>query len=199
MGSSMIVYIITFIAAYLLGSLSTAILLCQAMGLPDPRTQGSGNPGATNVLRFGGKKMAALVLVGDALKAALPVFFAKMMFGIPWVITTTALCAFLGHVYPVFFQFKGGKGVASYLGGLLGAYWFLFATAVGIWLIVAVTTRYSSLSAIIMSAVVVAASAYTIGPLPTLPLLIMSLILFSRHRANMARLRTGQEPKIGQK
>jgi glycerol-3-phosphate acyltransferase PlsY len=188
-----------FIVAYLMGSLSTAILLCKAFGLPDPRTQGSGNPGATNVLRFGGKKLAAMVLVGDALKAAIPVFIAKLIFGIPWVVTTTALCAFLGHIYPVFFNFKGGKGVASYLGGLLGAYWFLFTAAVGSWLIVALITRYSSLSALIMSCVVVLASALTLGIVPTLPLLIMTLLLFSRHRANISRLRSGQEPKIGQK
>lgn len=192
-------YILMFIAAYLMGSLSTAILLCKAFGLPDPRSQGSGNPGATNVLRFGGKKMAAMVLVGDALKAAIPVLIAKLVFGTPWVVTTTALCAFLGHVYPVFFQFKGGKGVASYLGGLLGAYWFLFATAVGSWLLVAVITRYSSLSALIMSFVVLLASVYSLGPLPTLPLVLMTLILFSRHRANIGRLREGKEPKIGQK
>lgn len=196
----MIVYfILIFLVAYLMGSLSSAILLCQAFGLPDPRSQGSGNPGATNVLRFGGKKMAALVLVGDALKATLPVLGAQLVFHTPWVTTTTALCAFLGHVYPIFFKFKGGKGVASYFGGLLGVSWFLFVTALSSWLIVAVLTRYSSLSALVMSFVVVLASLYTQGPLATLPLLLMTLILFSRHRGNITRLREGTEPKIGQK
>lgn len=193
----MIMILLMFIVAYLLGSVSASILLCKALGLPDPRTQGSGNPGATNVLRFGGKKIAVIVLLGDALKAAIPVFLAKALIGIPWVTTVTALCAFLGHVYPVFFQFKGGKGVASYIGGLLGVSWFLFIAAAVTWLGVAAATRYSSMASLSMAGIILVLSFINLGFKAAFPLIVMSALLVWRHKANIERLYSGQEPKIG--
>jgi len=137
------------IGAYLIGSLSSAIVLCKLAGLPDPRTQGSGNPGATNVLRFGGKKLAATVLIIDVLKGVLPVIAAKL-FGLDqtWV-TATAFAAFIGHLYPVFFQFKGGKGVATALGGFLALSPLLAGAILLTWLTVFAVSRISSLSAIV--------------------------------------------------
>jgi glycerol-3-phosphate acyltransferase PlsY len=186
-----------FVGAYLLGSLSSAIIVCKAFGLPDPRKEGSGNPGATNVLRLGGKKLAALVFVGDALKGLIPVLIVKLLIGTSWVVMTTALCAFLGHVYPIFFKFKGGKGVATYIGCLLGGYLWLGAAAAGIWLAVAAITRYSSLSALVMAAIAPLLALIWLGFGAFLPLLLMSACLFYRHRANIGRLRSGKEPKLG--
>lgn len=192
-----IVYLLSFIGAYLLGSLSAAIIVCKLFGLPDPCAEGSGNPGATNVLRLGGKKLAALVFLGDALKGLIPVLLVKFFIGIPWVVMVTALCAFLGHLYPVFFKFKGGKGVATYIGCLLGGFFGLGALACGIWLGVAAVTRYSSLSALVMATVLPFVMLFWLGILPALPLFIMSAALFYRHRKNIRRLYDGDEPKIG--
>lgn len=189
--------LLCFAAAYLIGSISSAIIVCKAFGLPDPREEGSGNPGATNVLRLGGKKLAALVFLGDALKGLIPVLIVKLIIGTPWVVMTTALCAFLGHLYPVFFKFKGGKGVATYIGCLFGGYFWLGALAGLIWLGVAAVTRLSSLSALIMAAVLPIAALFMLGFKAFLPLLIMSGLLFYRHRKNIERLRQGTEPKIG--
>lgn len=190
--------LLCFAGAYLLGSLSTAIIVCKAFGLPDPRQEGSGNPGATNVLRLGGKKLAALVFLGDALKGLIPVLIVKLLIGTPWVVMTAALCAFLGHLYPIFFKFKGGKGVATYIGCLFGGYLGLGAIAAGIWLGIAALTRYSSLSALIMAAVMPVIAGFWLGFGAFLPLLLMSACLFYRHRSNIRRLRAGEEPKIGQ-
>jgi acyl phosphate:glycerol-3-phosphate acyltransferase len=189
--------LLCFVSAYFLGSLSSAIIVCKAFGLPDPRKEGSGNPGATNVLRLGGKKLAALVFLGDALKGLIPVLFAKILIGTPWAIMTTALCAFLGHLYPIFFKFKGGKGVATYIGCLFGGYFWLGTAAGGIWLAVAAATRYSSLSALTMAALVPILGLISVGFGAFLPLAIMSGFLFYRHRTNIERLRAGEEPKIG--
>ncbi len=191
-------YIVWFIIAYLLGSVSSAIILCKLAGLPDPRSQGSGNPGATNVLRFGGKKLAALVLFGDALKGVLAVLPVTIWGGSPLMIGLTALCVFLGHVYPVFFEFKGGKGVATYIGALLAANPWLALGGIGIWLITAALTRYSSLSAMMM-ALVVPAVAFILQPLAALPWFVMSAILLYRHRENIKRLFLGTESKMGAK
>ena len=184
------------IGAYLIGSLSSAIVMCKLAGLPDPRTQGSGNPGATNVLRFGGKKLAVTVLIIDVLKGVLPVIAAKL-FGLDqtWV-TATAFAAFIGHLYPVFFQFKGGKGVATALGGFLALSPLLAGAILLTWLTVFAVSRISSLSAIV---------AASLGPVYSLWLidsiharwiiLVIAILLILRHRGNIERLLVGEETK----
>ena len=188
--------ICVLIAAYLIGSLNSAIVLCKLAGLPDPRSQGSGNPGATNVLRFGGKKLAATVLIIDVLKGVLPVVIASLLgLNMVWL-TATAFAAFLGHLYPVFFQFKGGKGVATALGGFL-ALSLPFAGAILLsWLVVFVLTRISSLSAIIASSL---APLYSIWFMESLVarwiIFIMATMLLLRHSGNIKRLLSGEESK----
>jgi glycerol-3-phosphate acyltransferase PlsY len=183
---------------YLLGSISTAIIVCKMMGLPDPRTEGSRNPGATNVARLGGKKAAALTLIGDMLKGLVPVLIAHALHASPTILAATALAAFLGHLYPVFFGFQGGKGVATALGVIYGLYWPVGLFTTGIWLAMAFVFRYSSLAAL---------TAILLTPLgflwlkPEKPIVIamviMTVILYWRHRSNIANLLSGKEDKIG--
>ena len=186
------------LAAYLLGSLSAAILLCRALGLPDPRTQGSRNPGATNVLRIAGKKTAALVLAGDMLKGLIPVLVARALAVDDTVLAAVALAAFLGHLYPLFFGFQGGKGVATALGVLLGAIWPVALAAVATWLLVAKVFRISSLAAV-TAAIAAPLYAWLLGI--STPLLVMvgviSVMLLWRHRGNIQRLLRGEEGKVG--
>ncbi len=186
------------VGAYLLGSLSTAIITCRLMGLPDPRTEGSGNPGATNVLRHGGKKAAAVTLSGDMLKGVLPVLLAHGLVDSPLVIAAVGLAAFCGHLYPIFFGFKGGKGVATALGVLFGlSGWIGLATA-ATWLAMAYLVRISSLSALVAMALAPLytwwLSGQTVWAVATG---IMTLILYWRHRDNIAKLLRGQEGPIG--
>ena len=180
---------------YLLGSLSSAIIACHLAGLPDPRTQGSGNPGATNVLRVGGKKIAALTLAGDIIKGVIPVLLAKLYGASLDLQITIGLATFLGHLYPVFFRFKGGKGVATAIGVLLTASWPVGLSTVATWLFVAKVMRISSLSALI---------AFLLTPLYAwwwepgqhyfLALVsFMSVLLFWRHRSNIRKLLAGTE------
>ena len=138
-------------AAYLLGSVSCAIITCRMMGLADPREQGSGNPGATNVMRIGGKKAAGITLLGDLLKGFLPVFLSNSLGLSPLLQALIGIAAFLGHLYPVFFGFKGGKGVATSLGVLLGFSWVLGFAVIGTWLLVYKLRKISSLSALTAS------------------------------------------------
>lgn len=186
------------ILAYLIGSLSSAIILCRLAGLPDPRTQGSGNPGATNVLRIGGKKLAATVLVIDVLKGVIPVLIAHMI-GLPlhWV-AATALAAFLGHLFPLFFQFKGGKGVATALGGFLALSPTLAGAALLTWLAMFIISRISSLSALTAAAM---APVYSLWLMPNIAarwiILVMALLLIIRHHGNIRRLLSGEEKKSG--
>ncbi len=187
-------------AAYLLGSLSSAILLCRLRGLPDPRSDGSGNPGATNVLRYGGKGTALAVLVGDMLKGLLPTLAASALDLPPWAIGAVALAAFIGHVFPVFFGFRGGKGVATALGAIAGIEWPLALALVGCWLVTALVFRISSLAAIVASlAAPVLAWVWLDETAFTVAIGLMSLVLLVRHRANIRRLLTGEEPRIGRK
>lgn len=195
------------VAAYLIGSLSFAVIVSRAMGLADPRTFGSGNPGATNVLRSGSKKAAVLTLLLDAAKGWLPVV-AVASLGAPWGLGTgtvalVGLAAFLGHLYPVFFGFKGGKGVATAAGVLLAFQPWLGAATLLTWIIIAGFFRYSSLASII--AAVFAPLYYLFGdglawytetPV-TVAIFLMSLLLLWRHRENIGRLATGKESKIG--
>ena len=189
--------------AYALGSVSSAIITAKLMGLPDPRTSGSGNPGTTNVLRTGGKLAAIITLIGDVLKGLIPVLVAlhfNISYG--WV-AVVSIAAFMGHLYPVFFGFKGGKGVATAIGVFAGLSLPLLGVFVGVWLLTAIVTRYSSLAALIAAAVTGLAS-FAIFKDPAQLQLIGGVIwivafLFQRHRENLERLKAGTESKIGSK
>lgn len=185
------------LGAYLLGSLSSAILVCRIMGLPDPRTQGSNNPGATNVLRFGGKKAAAIVLLGDSLKGLLPVLVAYWLNVDTLTLALTGIAAFLGHLYPVFFGFKGGKGVATSFGVQFGLYWPVGLLCAGIWLFIAKVIKISSLSALISMGL---APFFVWLIHPEIEFIIvqslMSLLLLWRHKSNIEKLASGKEDKI---
>lgn len=183
--------------AYLLGSISSAIIVCHLMGLPDPRTRGSNNPGATNVLRIGGKKAAAITLLGDALKGLLPMLAAHALNASPLILALTAMAAFLGHLYPVFFSFKGGKGVATALGTQFGLHWAVGLSVAGIWLFVAKIMNISSLAALISMALA-PFIVWWFWPAPELVVmqLIMSGLLFWRHRGNIVNILSGKEGRI---
>lgn len=188
------------VAAYLIGSIPTAIVVASLLRLPDPRTTGSSNPGATNILRYGGKAAAALTLAGDIAKGALAIALARLLAADPLVVPLAGLGVFLGHLYPVFFGFRGGKGVATALG-----VWLALAPWVGglllvTWLATAAAFRYSSLAALI-AAVLAPLYVWWLAPLGVYVILsvIMSLWLLWRHRTNIRNLVAGTEGRIGVK
>ncbi|MBF0220009.1 MAG: glycerol-3-phosphate 1-O-acyltransferase PlsY [Gammaproteobacteria bacterium] len=184
--------------AYLLGSLSAAIIICRLMGLPDPRTVASKNPGATNVLRIGGKKAAALTLLGDFLKGLIPVLLGVLLAVEPRYLALIGLAAFLGHLFPLFFAFKGGKGVATALGVMLGISWQLAVAAVLTWMIVARLSRISSLSALVAALLAPLYGWYLdLDNALLLLLMMMSLLLMVRHHGNIKNLLAGTEKRIG--
>lgn len=185
------------IASYLIGSISSAVIICKALSLPDPRTQGSKNPGATNVLRLGGKKTAAFVLFFDGLKGAVPVFIGDYYgFGLI-ALTLTVLCAFLGHIFPVFFRFKGGKGVATYLGGLIAINLLAGLIFSLIWLLVAKVLKTSSLAALIATALSPFYFYFITGDMvSTIIIGLISLLIFYTHRDNIKRLINKEEDVI---
>ena len=192
------------LAAYLIGSLSFAVIVSRAMGLNDPRTYGSGNPGATNVLRSGNKAAAVLTLLLDALKGFIPVVLVDQFgarFGLSeGTVALVALAAFLGHLWPVFFRFQGGKGVATAAGVLLGLNPWLGLATLATWVIIAAFFRYSSLAAIVAA---VFAPFYQLliwgfGP-AAISVAVMGLLLVWRHSANIRKLLKGTESKLGQK
>ncbi len=192
------------LAAYLVGSLSFAVVVSRLMGLDDPRNYGSGNPGATNVLRSGNKKAAVLTLLLDALKGVVPVAIAvQLQPQMGWEEGTVALiglAAFLGHLWPVFFRFQGGKGVATAAGVLSAFNPILGAATLASWLLVAYFFRYSSLAALVAAAFAPFYHALIWGgSLATLAIGVMSLLLIWRHEANIRKLLAGTESKIGQK
>ena len=196
-----ILWILAALWGYLWGSLSSAVIVCRLMRLPDPRTEGSGNPGATNVLRIGGKLPAAVTLAGDLLKGLLPVLIIRAI----WPAAETAwllagLAAFIGHILPVFFAFKGGKGVATAFGVLLGWHLFLALSVLGIWLTVFALTRISSLSAL-CAAFCAPLLAFSMSDDKTqaIMLLAMVILLMYRHKANIRRLCSGEESAFGKK
>jgi len=199
------IVIVLLIAAYLVGSVPFAVVVSKIFGLADPRSYGSGNPGATNVLRSGNKAAAALTLVGDAAKGWLAVWLAERIGASPLLVALVALAVFIGHLYPLCLGFKGGKGVATALGVLLAIQpWLGVATALT-WLIVAAFMRYSSLAAIV--AAVFAPCFYLLGgalvwqaqqPI-AVAIVAIALTLVYRHRANIGRLLNGTEPRIGKK
>ena len=201
--------LVAMLAGYLVGSLSFAVIVSRVMGLNDPRTFGSKNPGATNVLRSGSKGAAIATLLLDAGKAALPVLLVKW-FGKPYgmqegTMAMVGLAAFVGHLYPVFFNFVGGKGVATALGVLMGINWVLGLATAATWLIVAYFSRYSSLAALLSALFVPVyyvfgdGVAWYMNSGVLLSLSIMSLLLIYRHAENINRLITGTESRLGQK
>jgi glycerol-3-phosphate acyltransferase PlsY len=201
--------VLLILGGYLVGSLSFAVIVSRVMGLDDPRTYGSQNPGATNVLRSGNKKAAIATLLFDALKGYLPVLLVKLYgpdFGLDdRAVALVAISAFIGHLWPVFFAFKGGKGVATAAGILFGVEPLLGAAVMGTWLIVAFFFRYSSLAA--LAASLFAPAYYLFGnqvawqtsDAELLAVMVMSALLLMRHKDNIARLVSGQETKIGVK
>ncbi len=183
--------------AYLLGSLSSAVLLCRIMRLPDPRSTGSHNPGATNVLRLGGKKAAIIVLIGDVLKGLVPILIAKTLSDQVITVSLVGIAAFLGHLYPVFFQFKGGKGVATAAGVFIGLSATLTGLLLGIWIIIAMIFRYSSLAALVCAALAPFLVLWLLSENAYFLLSVgIAVLLFWRHRENISRLLAGTESKI---
>ncbi|PKY11004.1 acyl-phosphate glycerol 3-phosphate acyltransferase [Acidithiobacillus marinus] len=191
---SVILDIICILGAYLIGSIATAILVGRAMGLGDPRQSGSGNPGATNILRMGGKKAAALTLFGDLIKGVIPIVITRSLGVDDWILAAVALATFLGHLYPVYFGFRGGKGVATALGILLALLPFMGLAVLGVWILIFAITRVSSLAALLAasSAVPIAFALSDQSSLRALVVLLVLLILW-RHRSNIQRLLDGRE------
>lgn len=191
---------LALIAAYLLGSVPFAMISSRVFGLADPRTYGSGNPGATNVLRSGNKKAALMTLIGDALKGAVAVIVAQQMGFSDTVIGLVALAVFLGHLYPIFLKFKGGKGVATAAGVLLALDPLLGLAVLATWLLVAYVSRYSSLAALLAAASAPLISALMHGIDGQFAVvLVIGGVLIIKHWQNIQRLMSGQESKIGSK
>jgi len=190
------------VAAYLLGSVSFAVVASKVFGLPDPRSYGSGNPGATNVLRTGNKMAAVVTLVGDGAKGWLAVFLAKWLgpsFGVAdWTVPAVALAVFLGHLFPVFHRFAGGKGLATAAGIVFALHWPLGLALGAIWLVMAVGFKISSLAALTTAALLPPGAFYVFGNSPLAwATVAIALLLFWRHRTNIRRLLAGRETTIG--
>ena len=185
------------LGGYLLGSVSSAVLVSKLMGLPDPRQSGSGNPGATNVLRLGNKPAAALTLLGDVLKGVLPVLIAKYLDAETTGIALAGLGGFLGHLFPVFFGFAGGKGVATSLGIFLALNPLIAGSQVALWALMALVFRYSSLAALVTALATPVLLAWQMDdPVLTGFGIILAALLVFRHRANIVRLCRGTESRI---
>lgn len=196
------------IGAYLLGSINSSIIVSKAFSLPDPRNLGSGNPGATNVLRTGNKIAAAITLAGDLLKGLLPVLVVEYFTADTLLVAATGVAALLGHMYPIYYRFQGGKGVATMLGVLLGFDWMLAIIWAAIWLITAKLFRYSSLAALIATAITLIISFLTSNhwlgyrdnnSYIVIAFAIISVLVFWRHRGNIKNIFAGTESKIGKK
>ncbi|MHA2781685.1 glycerol-3-phosphate 1-O-acyltransferase PlsY [Vibrio harveyi] len=190
--------LIMTMAAYLLGSISSAVLICRLLRLPDPRKVGSNNPGATNVLRIGGKGAAAAVLLFDMLKGTIPVWSGYFLGIDPIILGVIAIAACLGHMYPIFFHFKGGKGVATALGAIAPIGLDLTGLVMLTWLSVALLFRYSSLAALV-TVLVMPFYAWMFKPQYTLPVAMLCCLIVFKHHQNIRRLLSGEEPKIGEK
>jgi len=196
---SMLINIFLIFSAYLVGSISSAILVCKTLGLSDPRDGGSGNPGTTNVMRLHGKKAAFLTLIGDIFKGIIPVLLAKVIVGSENLIALSGLAAFLGHIFPIYFKFEGGKGVATLIGILFATHWLLGIAYVITWILTAALFRYSSLAALVAT---LSAPLYAYFLVPNYQYIIsftvLTLILFWRHKSNIYNLLDGKEYKIGE-
>lgn len=187
--------LLLILAAYLLGSVSSAVMLCRAYGFDDPRSQGSGNPGTTNMLRTTNKTLAILTLLGDTLKGFLPIWVAFHLGYTPSIIGLVGLAAVVGHLYPVFFQFHGGKGVATTLGVCLGINPLLGLVQILCWLAIALPFHISSLGALV-TALVTPALTYWLAPEYLLITSVLALIMVYRHRRNLYNLLHGSEPQV---
>ena len=196
--SSSIIAVIAFVFGYLFGSVPFGMILTRIAGTQDLRSVGSGNIGATNVLRTGHKRLAAATLVGDMLKGTAAVLVAGLLWG-PAAAMAAALGAFLGHLFPVWLKFHGGKGVATYIGVLLGLCWATALAFCAIWLLVAFTTRYSSLSALIASLLTPLLLWWLGHPQLALLFAVLTVLLWFKHRKNIRRLSMGSEGRIGAK
>lgn len=190
-----ILALIFIIIAYLIGSLNSAILVCKVMKLGDPREAGSGNPGATNVLRIAGKKAASIVLAVDVLKGLIPVLLAQMLGLTGFLLACVALAAVVGHIFPVFFKFQGGKGVATAFGAILAISPIVAIIAAIVWGVVVFVTKYISLASLI-SAALVAVLILFMHIAYFIPLFLIVLLIVWRHKENIDRLRSGTENKI---
>lgn len=191
--------ILFFLGAFLVGSIPFGVLLAKLFGLADPRTIGSGNIGATNMLRTGNKKVALLTLLFDALKGALPVLFVQHLLGGPALQVLVLLGAAVGHCYTPWLKFKGGKGVATALGGILALDPLIGAGVCAVWLLVALLTRYVSLASIVAGVSASVFAFFALGHAATCLMALVSLLILYKHRPNIARLRAGTEPKLGAK
>lgn len=193
----MIINFLLIVATYLIGSLSSAIIVCKLWGLPDPRSTGSNNPGATNVLRIGGKLPAIITLLGDGCKGFLPTLIVTQLGFAHWVIGAVMLAALIGHIFPIFFGFKGGKGVATAMGAYLGLNFALGGVLILLWALVIFVTRFSSLGAIVATILAPLVAwlflhdFIIVGAIST-----MSIILLIRHKDNIVRLYLGKEAKV---
>ncbi|MDX1915893.1 MAG: glycerol-3-phosphate 1-O-acyltransferase PlsY [Methylophilus sp.] len=183
------------VVAYLIGSISFGIIVSKVYGLPDPRTVGSGNIGATNVARSGKKSAAILTLLGDAFKGWLPVWLALQSVDVMWVVACVGLAVFFGHLYPIFHKFKGGKGVATALGVMLGVSGWLALGAVLVWVVVFAASRISSLSALVAAVAAPIIAWFLLSPYPDYVwmVLVMSMFLIWRHKTNIRKLLNGTE------
>lgn len=192
--------VIYVILSYFLGSICTAVVVCKMFELPDPRDQGSKNPGATNVLRIAGKSTALMVLVGDMLKGVIPVLLARV-YGVSDIfLGFVCFSAIAGHMFPVFFGFKGGKGVATMLGTLFGLNFMLGVLALATWIIIATVFRYSSLASLLTALVMpIYAILFMRDVNVFIPLMVVTFLIFYKHRDNITRLTDGTETKINLK
>lgn len=192
-----LLFLFNIVVGYLIGSICSAVIVCRLFDLPDPRTKGSKNPGATNVLRLAGKQYAAIVLLADIFKGLLPVLLAESLSAGPATLGFTCLAAVLGHMYPLFFGFKGGKGVATAVGALLGLNFILGVMVIVTWSLVANFSRYSSVASIVSMILAPFYSLYALGNISAfLPLSIITLFILYKHRDNITRLEDGKESKI---
>lgn len=192
-------FIIIGFFSFLVGSIPFGVLLAKWFALQDPRSIGSGNIGATNMLRTGNKKVALLTLILDGLKGAVPVLFAAHLLAGPWLAAWALLAATLGHCYTPWLKFKGGKGVATALGGMLSLHPLIGAGVCAVWLMVALVTRYVSLASVTAGVSIAVFSLFILGDAATCLLALVGLLILFKHRPNLARLRAGTEPKMGAK
>ncbi len=189
--------LILILISYLMGSVCSAIIVSRIFNLPDPREEGSKNPGATNVLRLAGKQYAALVLLVDMLKGTIPVLIAKFLDASPEITSLTVLVVVLGHMYPIFFNFKGGKGVATAIGALLGFNFIIGVMVIATWLLVINFTHYSSLASIISTILAPLYSLLLIQDIRIFPpICFMAILILFKHKNNIVRLIDGKEPKV---
>ncbi|CZF83964.1 putative glycerol-3-phosphate acyltransferase [Grimontia celer] len=190
--------LLMIVLAYLLGSISSAVLICRLYGLPDPREQGSGNPGATNVFRLGGRLAAALVLLCDMLKGTIPVWVSYLLGVNPFMLGLIGIAACLGHIYPIFFHFRGGKGVATALGAIAPIGLDLTGMMLGTWIAAVLVTGYSSVGALLAS-LFAPLFTWMVKPQFTMPVAMLSCLIIFRHQENIKRLLRKEEQKIWNK